>query len=344
MLTSSSSQPTDRPTDKPNTHCLDRVRLTCEHISKLLDQTMHINRIVAGGSSAQFWIWLHNCPNWIIVRPHANYCPFSNCLQRPNVLNFNSTKLKIASRSIWCDSTEFWPFVVVFSVESDRFNFSSGRERMDFDNVLNDVGSFGLYQKIVIAVLMPAVLPCAFHAYSQLFIASMPNHWCRVPELEQWSSRLPNLVKNLSIPMVLRDGQMKYSQCQMYSRNYTEIVGFLHTTDTSTINDNGEFFFEPLDYAARNFETVDCKNGWIYDRAMFPNTVVMEVKLECLIIRKMCCWNVCFRFSGILSATETTMPHWHSFYSALVVSLAITCMVFCKTTGAEDHRSSYIFV
>lgn len=149
---------------------------------------------------------------------------------------------------------------------------------MDFDNVLNDVGAFGLYQKLIIAVLMPAVLPCAFHAYSQLFIASMPNHWCRIPELEQWSSRMPNLVKNLSIPLMQRDGQMKYSQCQMYSRNYTDIVGFLHTTDTSLINDNGEFYFEPLDYAAANFEIVDCKHGWVYDRTMFPNTVVMEVR------------------------------------------------------------------
>lgn len=42
---------------------------------------------------------------------------------------------------------------------------------MAFDDVLNDVGSFGLYQKFVIGILMPAVLPCAFHAYRyQLFI------------------------------------------------------------------------------------------------------------------------------------------------------------------------------
>lgn len=88
---------------------------------------------------------------------------------------------------------------------------------MDFDSILPDVGSFGLFQKLVITMLLPAVLPCAFHAYrylfllkfriikevifeiifSQLFIASRQNHWCRVPELEPWVQDYPELVKNI---------------------------------------------------------------------------------------------------------------------------------------------------
>lgn len=73
---------------------------------------------------------------------------------------------------------------------------------MDFDSVLEDVGSFGAYQKYIIGILLPAVLPCAFHAYSQLFVASRQSHWCRVPELEPWVRDYPDIVKNLRFALL----------------------------------------------------------------------------------------------------------------------------------------------
>lgn len=67
---------------------------------------------------------------------------------------------------------------------------------MDFDAILEDVGTFGRYQKLVIYfVLLPAVLPCGFHAYAQLFMAGETRHWCRAPELE--ASHDQELMMNL---------------------------------------------------------------------------------------------------------------------------------------------------
>lgn len=51
---------------------------------------------------------------------------------------------------------------------------------MDFDKILIDFGEYGLYQKKLIwLIVLPCVLPCSFHAYNQLFMASIPEHWCK---------------------------------------------------------------------------------------------------------------------------------------------------------------------
>lgn len=49
--------------------------------------------------------------------------------------------------------------------------------------------------------------------------------------------------------------------------------------ETSTLLEKGDSYLEPVDYTAKNYEIIRCNNGWIYDRTMFPNTVVMEVIL-----------------------------------------------------------------
>ena len=56
---------------------------------------------------------------------------------------------------------------------------------INFDLILPDVGEYGTYQKLMVwFVFLPGMIPCGFHAYNQLFMATMPKYRCNVPELD----------------------------------------------------------------------------------------------------------------------------------------------------------------
>lgn len=116
------------------------------------------------------------------------------------------------------------------------------------------------------------------HDSSQLFISGRPEHWCRVPELEPWIHDLPNVVKNLSIPRELHDREIKFSECRMYQRNYTNILRIFNNTlprDLFTNKDKLQLLNNTV-YGLSDDE-IHCKNGWNYDRSIFQSTVVTEV-------------------------------------------------------------------
>ena len=56
---------------------------------------------------------------------------------------------------------------------------------VDFDLILPDVGEYGTYQKLMVwLVFLPGMIPCGFHAYNQLFMATQPKFRCLVPDLD----------------------------------------------------------------------------------------------------------------------------------------------------------------
>lgn len=76
-----------------------------------------------------------------------------------------------------------------------------------------------------------------------------------------------------SIPLELRDGEYKFSECKMYDRNYTDIIRFLDSRTPMDLSRHGSQYVSVADA----FDTKECSSGWNYDRRAFPNTVVMEV-------------------------------------------------------------------
>ena len=56
---------------------------------------------------------------------------------------------------------------------------------MDFDDILPDVGEYGKYQKLMVwFVFLPGMIPCGFHAYNQLFMATIPKSHCFIANLQ----------------------------------------------------------------------------------------------------------------------------------------------------------------
>ncbi|KAG5340262.1 OCT1 protein, partial [Acromyrmex heyeri] len=120
---------------------------------------------------------------------------------------------------------------------------------IDFDEVLLHVGEKGRYQNIMYYLLcIPATLPAAFLAFSQVFVSASPEHWCRIPELENMTNLMSlEERKALSLPYTVKsDGRRVYSKCHMYDMNYTEIIDlWLEGANLSNTTDSPSLITSP---------------------------------------------------------------------------------------------------
>ncbi|XP_076239477.1 organic cation transporter 1 [Calliopsis andreniformis] len=157
---------------------------------------------------------------------------------------------------------------------------------IDFDEVLVHVGEKGKYQNIMYYLLcIPATLPAAFLAFSQVFVSASPDHWCKVPELENMTDFLTlEERKALSLPFVKKsDGKVKYSRCTMYDVNYTAIVeswlGPAPLENATEYRPRGRL--PPPPVANPDWPVSKCRHGWIYDTRDYDSTLVTELDLVC---------------------------------------------------------------
>ncbi|XP_054275227.1 organic cation transporter 1-like [Macrosteles quadrilineatus] len=144
---------------------------------------------------------------------------------------------------------------------------------VDFDDVLVQIGERGRYQHVMYYLLcIPATLPAAFLAFSQVFVSATPDHWCRIPSLEHFIfgglPLSPEQQRFVGVPsQVLEDGSRKYDHCLVYDINLTDWLS-LH---------NGSFLPPP----DPEWPTVKCPHGWNYDHRDYDSTLVTELDLVC---------------------------------------------------------------
>ncbi|XP_056635581.1 carcinine transporter [Diorhabda sublineata] len=146
--------------------------------------------------------------------------------------------------------------------EKDEIYKETKDDGMDMDDLLPQVGEFGRYQKLMLwCVCLPACFPCGFGAFNQLFMADIPDHWCKVPGLSFLDE---NERKNLSIPY----DNNTFSKCERYAVNWTEF--------SEITSENSEFFTVNTSWPKEK-----CVDGWVYDKTEVVSSIVIDFDLVC---------------------------------------------------------------
>ncbi|KFM70941.1 Organic cation transporter 1, partial [Stegodyphus mimosarum] len=127
---------------------------------------------------------------------------------------------------------------------------------MDFEDILKDVGGFGLYQKIlVVGFLIPAFIVIPWFSMNSIFLSNTPEHWCYVPEVAH---------SNLSLEfqkLLIRPPSDK--SCSRYDINYSQIL------------ESGNWSINP------DWPTTKCDRGWQFDKTNYDATAATRWNMVC---------------------------------------------------------------
>lgn len=115
-------------------------------------------------------------------------------------------------------------------------------------------------------------------------MSASPEHWCRIPELENLTDLMTlEERKALSLPYVEKsDGKVKkYEKCKMYDVNYTAIVeSWLGNASREEGEDEARSTrtrLPPPPVGNPDWPVTKCRHGWIYDNRDYDSTLVTEV-------------------------------------------------------------------
>uniref|UniRef100_A0AAR2LNR5 Solute carrier family 22 member 3 n=1 Tax=Pygocentrus nattereri TaxID=42514 RepID=A0AAR2LNR5_PYGNA len=126
-----------------------------------------------------------------------------------------------------------------------------------FDDILEEAGKFGRFQKRIFALLCMASMPFAGVYVGVVFQGFTPDHWCHDPGLEQLRENcgLPlEKARRLILPLVNSSAGVLPSQCQRYDVDW-------NFTDLTCENLDRDI----TEAQRAAWPTTSCKNGWEYD-------------------------------------------------------------------------------
>ncbi|XP_068199507.1 solute carrier family 22 member 2-like [Antennarius striatus] len=137
----------------------------------------------------------------------------------------------------------------------------------NFDDILEETGKFGRFQKRMFALLCLVSMPWAGVYVGIVFQGYTPNHWCRdsaVVEMREECGWTLEHSRRLTVPLVNSSGVLQQSSCKQYEVDWNT---------TSLTCDSKELNLSRI-------PTTDCKEGWEYDY-VGRRSFVTEFDLVC---------------------------------------------------------------
>lgn len=138
-----------------------------------------------------------------------------------------------------------------------------GEQFLEFDDIIPYVGGCGSYQRRLFSLLWVSVILTSFPAFNQVFMVASPNHWCRVPEMQN-SSLSTEEIKNFTLPVEKRNEKTEFSQCLMYDVEFLQVIDELVANGKPIVSNS-------------SWPVTTCKFGWEFDSTWYGKTTVTEV-------------------------------------------------------------------
>ncbi|XP_068609638.1 solute carrier family 22 member 2-like [Brachionichthys hirsutus] len=122
-----------------------------------------------------------------------------------------------------------------------------------FDEILEETGKFGRFQKRMFALMCLASMPWGAVYVGIVFQGFTPEHWCRDSAVVAMRQECDWTLKNsrkltVPLPLVNNSGVLEQSNCKRYEVDWNRTL----TCDTKELN-------------LSRVPTADCKEGWEYD-------------------------------------------------------------------------------
>ena len=151
----------------------------------------------------------------------------------------------------------------LFSYRESTKHLKINTDSIDFDEILEHVGGWGIFQKKLTGILMLATFVWSYVSHSPILYMYAPDHWCNIPQ--------------------------NYSDLFQIS-NHTDLEEIMIPTDKVTLKKSQCFMYDPdsiddvISVNRSQWQTTKCIHGWQYNFTGYYTSISTKVPLFLMLL------------------------------------------------------------